>query len=225
VPDTDVGLPGAGPIRRNDWFRDIWRKRHQVWAQHAERDQGAVVFLGDSITQGWGDDLGASFPGLKVANRGISGDTSRGVLVRLEQDVIALHPRAVVLLIGTNDLEEQADPEIIAGNVKLLLAALEARDPKMTIALCRVFPSSASKKRPREKITKLNELYTDLAKGHARVEVLDTWTIFADENGDANPAEFPDLLHPNAAGYQKWANVLRPVLARLPQADPSVARP
>ena len=215
LPDTDDGLPGAGPIRRVDWFRKLWQARRVAFSKHVEQDQGAVVFLGDSITQGWGDNLGNSFPGLKVANRGISGDTTRGVLIRLKEDVIAVHPRAVVLLIGTNDLEDQADPETVAGNMKLILAALEADNPKMPIILCEVFPSSASKKRPKEKIQRVNQLYAGLVKGDKQVTLLDTWTLFADENGDAPIAEFPDLLHPNQAGYKKWAGVLQPVLAPI----------
>jgi lysophospholipase L1-like esterase len=65
------------------------------------------VFLGDSITQGW-NDLASAFPDMKVANRGINGgDTTRGVLIRLQDDVLSLDPAAIVLLIGTNDLEEE----------------------------------------------------------------------------------------------------------------------
>jgi lysophospholipase L1-like esterase len=215
LPETDDSLPGAGPIRRADWFRKTWRTRRVAFFHRVEQDQGAVVFLGDSITQGWGDDLGNSFPGLKVANRGISGDTTRGVLIRMKEDVLALHPRAVVLLIGTNDLEDQADPDTVAGNMKLILAALEADNPKMPIILCEVFPSSASKKRPKEKIQRVNQLYAGLVKGDRQVTLVDTWTLFADENGDAPAAEFPDLLHPNQAGYKKWAGMLQPVLAPM----------
>src|ERR671918_2340509 len=116
IPATDEALPGAGPIRRYDWFRQLWRERRSEWAKRVEQDQKAVVFLGDSITQGWGGGLGAAFPGVKVANRGISGDTTRGVLIRLREDVLALDPAAVVILIGTNDLDEGATPETIAGD-------------------------------------------------------------------------------------------------------------
>jgi len=85
IPASDDGLPGAGPIRRYDWFQQLWRERRSDWARTVSQDQRAVVFLGDSITQGWGGGLGAAFPGTKVANRGISGDTTRGVLLRLEE--------------------------------------------------------------------------------------------------------------------------------------------
>src|SRR5688572_24910716 len=96
IPATDDWLPGQGPIRRQDWLRKLWNERRTKWSTRAERDRNAVVFLGDSITQGWGDDFAGWFPSLKIANRGISGDTSRGVLIRLKEDVLALSPRAVV---------------------------------------------------------------------------------------------------------------------------------
>ena len=215
IPPTDAGLPGAGPIRRAEWFTKLWMQKRYGWAMRGDKDQGALVFLGDSITQGWGDDLGNAFPGVKVANRGISGDTTRGVLIRLKQDVLSLKPAGVVLLIGTNDLEENADPEIIAGNLKLMLAALKDHNSNMPIVLCQVFPSSESKQRPAAKIKKVNELYAAAVKGDAQVTLIETHTLFADAQGDAKKDEFPDLLHPNREGYAKWASAIRPVLATL----------
>jgi len=215
IPAADDGLPGAGPIRRYDWFRKLWAERRAAWAQGVQQDQRAVVFLGDSITQGWGDKMGNSFPGMKVANRGISGDTTRGVLIRLKEDVIALNPAAVVLLIGTNDLEEGADPEVVNGNLKLILAELKLHDPKMPVVLCQVFPSSETKQRPAEKIRRINQLYAATVRGDAQVTLIETWPLFADERGNAKLGEFPDLLHPNEAGYAKWSAALRPILATL----------
>jgi lysophospholipase L1-like esterase len=174
-----------------------------------------VVFLGDSITQLWEGGLPAAFPGMKIANRGISGDTTRGVLIRLQEDVLVLNPVAIVLLIGTNDLDEAATPEMIASNVKLILAAIKAHDPKTPVILCQVMPSSPSKNRPAEKITKVNELYLAAVKNDAQIIPLDTWRLFADASGDAPIGEFPDLLHPNDAGYRKWAAALNPVFATL----------
>lgn len=215
IPATDDGLPGAGPIRRYDWFQNLWLERRTTWAARVAQDQNALVFLGDSITQGWGEDMGKNFPGVKVANRGISGDTTRGVLIRLEPDVLALQPSGVVMLIGTNDLEEGADPETVAGNLELILAKLKAHNAKMPIVLCQVFPSSDSKKRPADKIKKVNQLYAAAVKGDAQVTLVETWLLFADAQGDATSEEFPDLLHPNQAGYAKWAAALRPILATL----------
>ena len=215
LPESDDGLPGAGPIRRYDWFRDLWSSRRAQFAQEVAKQQNAVVFLGDSITQGWNDDWRGFFAGLRLANRGISGDTTRGMLIRLREDVLALNPAAVVLLMGTNDLEEGATPEIIAGNIKLIVKALKEHSQEVPIVLCRVFPSSAEKKRSAAAIQKLNELIDAAVHGDAQITVLDTWTLFANAQGDAKPSEFPDLLHPNDAGYEKWAAALTPLLATL----------
>jgi len=219
LPETGDGLPGVGPIRRYDWFKSLWQNRRADFAKKAPAQEGAVVFLGDSITQGWGPRLAAGFPKLKVANRGISGDTTRGMLIRLNEDVLSLKPVAVVLLMGTNDLEEKATPETIAENAKLILSALKAHNSEMPIILCNVFPSSSSKSRSAADIKNVNALYAAAAKGDHQVTVLDTWTLFADAKGDAKQEEFPDLLHPNEIGYAKWAAALRPVLATLGLVD------
>ena len=76
IPKTNDGLPGAGPIRRADWFKTLWTNKRSGWSKRIDADQNALVFLGDSITQGWGDQFRNAFPGVKVANRGISGDTA-----------------------------------------------------------------------------------------------------------------------------------------------------
>ncbi len=164
----------------------------------------------------WGDDVGGAFGKLKVANRGISGDTTRGVLIRLKEDVLAVKPAAVVLLIGTNDLAEKVEPETIAGNVKLILAELKKHDAKMPIVLCQVMPSSATREdRSAEKIKQVNGLYAAAVKGDPQVTFIETYTLFANKEGDAKKEEFPDLLHPNKEGYIKWAAAVRPILATL----------
>ncbi len=215
IPDSDDGLPGVGPIRRYDWFKNLWNERRSAWAGKKAADKRALVFLGDSITQGFGDDFQGAFPGVKLANRGISGDTTRGMLLRLADDCLALDPSGVVMLMGTNDLEEGAEPETIAGNVKAIISAIEAKNPRTPIIVCQVFPSAADKKRPAEKIKKLNALVAEQVKGDPRVRLIDTWTLFADGEGDAKPEEFPDLLHPNELGYAKWVAAIRPVLETL----------
>ena len=215
LPATDDGLPGAGPIRRADWFQNLWRNRRSTFASQADSHRGAVVFLGDSITQGWSDDFRGDFADMKVANRGISGDTTRGMLIRLRQDVLDLQPSAVVMLMGTNDLEEDAQPKTIASNVGLIVGELKKHNAEMPIVLCLVFPSSESKHRPADKISELNRLLAATVKGDRRITVVDTWTLFANQQGDAKEQEFPDLLHPNRLGYEKWKNALLPIFATL----------
>ncbi|MGI9474878.1 MAG: GDSL-type esterase/lipase family protein [Rubripirellula sp.] len=213
LPETDEGLPGAGPIRRYDWFRNLWSKRRGEFAKRAPQESGGVVFLGDSITQGWRDDFQGDFGDLIVANRGISGDTTRGMLIRMDEDVLSLDPSAVVMLMGTNDLEEGAEPATIASNVELIINRLKDHDGEMPIVVCQVFPSSATKKRPADKIQEINRLVAAAVKGDPQVTVVDTWTLFANPQGDAKAEEFPDLLHPNRMGYDKWRAAIWPVLA------------
>ena len=219
APEAEASLPGEGALRRYDGYVKRWNTIRPQWADDVAKDQGAIVFLGDSITQGWGVDFKKSFDGLKLANRGIGGDTTRGMLLRLQEDVLALHPKAVVLLMGTNDIEVEVPVDAIGRNFQKIVAALKAHDPKMPVVVCRVFPSSATKKRPKETILAVNEKIAAAVKDDPQFTVLDTYALFANAEGDALPALFPDLLHLNAAGYAKWASALRPIFATLGYLD------
>jgi lysophospholipase L1-like esterase len=216
----DKNIPGVGPDRTEDWFLKTWHDRRAKFAEQKAQQEHALVFLGDSITQGWSDDFRGKFPGLHVANRGISGDTTRGLLARLDEDVLALDPSGIVLLIGTNDVGLNVPPEGIAVNVKMLLARVAAHNRETPIVLCEVMPSSGKKQhRPKEQIRKLNQLLAEVARGNEHVTVLDTYTLFANAEGEAKPEEFRDLLHPNEAGYTKWRAALWPLLATLGFVD------
>ena len=212
---TDVDKqPGVGPLRQADWFKEVWKSRRTEFANSKDADKGSVVFYGDSITQGW-PDLKGAFPGVKIANRGISGDTTRGMLIRLQEDVIALEPKGVVLLMGTNDIEEKASPELIAQNIAAMLAELKKHNSEMPIVLCLIFPSSETKARPTATIQATNKLVLRAVRGDKQITVLDTFTLYKNDAGDAKPELFPDLLHLNPQGYAVWASALRPVLATL----------
>ena len=215
LPATDDGLPGAGPIRRADWFVNLWQRRRSAFASRAEQERGAVVFLGDSITQGWEDDFRGAFDGVKLANRGISGDTTRGMLIRLKEDVLELDPACVVLLMGTNDIGMDGTPEPIADNVELIVNELKQHNSEMPIVLCLVFPSSSEKDRPAETIQQLNKLLAGKVKGDPQVTVVDTWTLFADDQGNATPEEFPDSASSETTADMQNGRPLRPIFATL----------
>ena len=214
LPASSDGQPGVGPLRQADWFRELWNSKRKGWSESVTADQKSVVLLGDSITQGW-PDVSRFFPGVKIANRGISGDTTRGMLIRLKDDVLSLNPTCVVMLMGTNDLEERAEPATIAANVSAIIKELKTHNAKMPIVLCTIFPSSESMRRPTAKIQATNKLIEQSVKGDAQITVLDMFTLYANDAGDARLDEFPDLLHLNEVGYAKWAASLRPLLATL----------
>jgi len=213
-------LPGKPPPYVWDGLAGLWSRRHNTWKATATNDAGSVVFLGDSITQGW-NTLARDFPKLKVANRGISGDISSGVLYRLKADVLSLNPVAVILLIGTNDLGDGEDADDVAGNIKLILQAIQAGNPKIKVIVCKTMPRAerdGAEFKPvyAGKIQRVNSLVEDFVKTQPEFAICDTWGAFADDKGNPNPGEFnPDHLHLNPAGYEVWRKTLDPVLVKM----------
>ncbi|HEY9248548.1 MAG TPA: GDSL-type esterase/lipase family protein [Rariglobus sp.] len=216
-PDAkdDAAWPGTGSIRCFDWMN---HNRASFWARRAQ-DQGAVVFVGDSLTAGWKlPGFAAAFPTLKVANRGIGGDVTRGLLFRFKEDVLDLNPRAIVLCIGTNDLSTHMEPPVIADNIALLLDEARARNPAMPVILCTIPPRAAPKaplKRPGV-VPELNTLIAHLAEGRKNVIVFDLHSALATPEGALRPGCFrEDQIHLAAPGYEQWAARLTPVLSSL----------
>ncbi len=207
-------FPGEGTTQSGLWFRPLWQGRRTQWSKDRAQDQGAVVFFGDSITQGW-QSLAQDFAGFKVANRGISGDTTRGLRYRVQDDVIALKPKAVSMLIGTNDLDQGTASEVVAENLKAIVAELLKSNPKLPIVINKVMPRGARPGKFPEQIKTLNGLYEQAFAGNPNVTFCDTWSLFDAGDGQCKKDEFPDMLHPNAAGYAKWTAQLRPILERL----------
>jgi len=215
LPASEEGLPGEGDLRRYEGYVNRWPVFREAWSKEVKEKQGSVVFLGDSITQGWGKDFKGRFPGMKLANRGIGGDTTRGMLIRLEEDVLALNPSAIVLLLGTNDIEVDIPVDAIGRNFEKILAVIKAHSTEVPIVLCRMFPSSPEKERPAETIQAVNAHYEAVVKNDPQVTVLDTWTLYAQEDGNSDPLWFRDRLHLNPEGYDRWAAALKPVFATL----------
>jgi len=210
TPKDPKDWPGKGVAG----VYDLWTQRRQLFWENRAKDKGAVVFLGDSITHGW-TGLDKAFPEIKVANRGIGSDSSRRLLWRLQEDVLDLNPRAVVVLIGINDLAAGVSPADVADNIRLLLDRMRRHDPRMPVVLCHVMPWKLQPGQYPERIQRLNRLIDGLAMGRPNVAICDTWPGLATPEGRADPTRFPDGLHPNAKGYEAWAASLRPVLARL----------
>jgi lysophospholipase L1-like esterase len=167
-----------------------------------------VVFMGDSITQGW--KLEISFPGKPYVNRGISGQTSSQMLVRFRQDVIDLKPKAVLILAGTNDLAENTGPvtlEQVEGN--LMSMAELARANGIRAVMCSVLPSvrywwHPELENPATRIATLNEWIKKYAgeKGYVYV---DYYSAMKDAAGGLPKELSPDGVHPSPAGYAVMA--------------------
>jgi lysophospholipase L1-like esterase len=172
--------------------------------------EGRVVFLGDSITQGGFWD--AWFPELPSLNRGINGDTTEDVLDRLDGSIFK--PKAVSLLVGTNDLhgaKRLHDPAGIALRVREIVRRIQQAAPEATILLNSVTPRT-SYFAPR--IRSLNDRYRTIA-AETGIVYVDLWPALADSNGALKKDFTTDNLHLIAPGYRAWTDVLRPHLTPL----------
>jgi lysophospholipase L1-like esterase len=169
-------------------------------------NEGRVVFMGDSITDDWGRHLGSFFPGKPYVNRGISGQTTPQMLIRFRPDVIALKPKVVVILAGTNDIAGNTGPmslEAIEDNF-MSMAEL-ARSNGIRVVLSSVIPvcdyiQVQTDRRPPEKIVELNAWIKAYAAQNGFV-FLDYYSAMIDERKMFKRELTYDGLHPNASGY------------------------
>ena len=174
-------------------------------------DPKRVVFLGDSITDGW--KLAEYFPGKPFVNRGISGQTTPQMLVRMYPDVIHLKPAALILLAGTNDIAGNTGPvtlDMIADNVRAIGDLARAHGIK--VILCSLLPVSdytprpQTKNRPPADILKLNAWLKRYA-AEQKFEFADYFAATVDDKGMLKDGFSGDGLHPNAEGYKLMAPV------------------
>lgn len=182
------------------------------------KDEQRVVFMGDSITDSWDNpNYGGFFPGKPYINRGISGQTTPQMLIRFRADVIALKPKVVVLLAGTNDIAGNTGPmtlEAIEDNLRSM--AELARANKLRVVLSSVLPISDYDKtkegkpitrtmqRPPERIRALNDWMRKYAADTHAI-YLDYYSAMVDDNGFLKEELSEDGLHPNQKGYEIMA--------------------
>ena len=165
-----------------------------------------MVFYGDSITDAWGRSVGTFFPGKPYVNRGISGQTTPQMLVRFRQDVVDLHPEAVVILAGTNDIAGNtgpSSPEMTEDNFKSMVEIAKANG--IRVILASVTPVATYPWRPSvtdvpAKIAVINAWLKDYC-AREKLTYLDYWTAMAGPDGGMKPGISLDGVHPNAAGY------------------------
>jgi lysophospholipase L1-like esterase len=172
--------------------------------------ENRVVFMGDSITDGWGRRYGSFFPGKPYINRGISGQTTPQMLIRFRPDVINLKPKVVVILAGTNDIAGNTGPmtlEDIEGN--LMSMAELAKANGIRVVLSSVMPVTdairpQTGRRPPAKIVALNQWMKDYASQNHFV-YLDYYSHMLDDSQMFRKELTYDGLHPNDAGYAVMA--------------------
>jgi lysophospholipase L1-like esterase len=202
-----------------------WVARHEGFLAEAMRGNYDLVFIGDSITDGWrkgGLEVWNKYYAPRHAlNLGIGGDRTQHVLWRIEQGELAgLNPKAVVLMIGTNNTGTEKDgsarnstAEIIQG-VTAVVKEIRTKLPRSKLLLLAIFPRGTVDAPQRAQIKEINTALARLDNG-TKIKFLDIGKVFLTDDGSIPKTIMPDLLHPNAEGYQRWADAMEPTLARM----------
>jgi len=174
-----------------------------------------VVFMGDSITDGWGRRVGQFFPGKPYINRGISGQVTSQMLLRFHPDVILLKPKAVLILAGTNDIGGNLGPtplEVIEDNLAAMTEMAQANRIKVILAALQPvcdYHRPQTQTRPPEKIVALNGWIKEYT-GKNGLGFVDYYSATVDDKGMFRAELTDDGLHPNAKGY----DVMAPLAAK-----------
>jgi len=220
-PPTPAAAPAAAPDEVTRLRTQLERSQRVLkdWPNLARyRDDNAslappapgasrVVFMGDSITDGWGRRYGKFFEGKPYVNRGISGQTTPQMLIRFRPDVIALKPQVVVILAGTNDIAGNTGPMTLDAIEDNLVSMAElAKANSIRVVLASVMPvcdyiRPQTVQRPPEKIIALNAWMKDYAAKNNHV-YLDYYSAMLDDKQMLRQEITDDGLHPNAAGYE-----------------------
>lgn len=211
-------------VLRDDDFPGLCRYAAANAALPAASDH-RIVFFGDSITELWGLNVPALFAG-DVVNRGISGQTTEQMLGRFRADVIALHPRVVHILAGTNDIAGNSGPSTarwIEDNIETMVELAQAHGIRVVLA---AVPPAARfgwkpALRPAAAIATYNRWLADYAARRHLVFV-DYYAMLDDGHGAFGARLSEDGVHPNAAGYALMTTRVRHVLD-LPVNPPSHA--
>ena len=175
-----------------------------------------LVFDGDSITAGWkagGSPIWShNYRKRNAVDFGVSGDSTQGLLWRVENgQVDGLHPKVVILLIGTNNTGG-CTAEQIAGGIKADVEAYRKHCPDATIILMGIFPRGEKATDPvRAKIKAVNKIISALADGK-KVIFVDIGEKLLEPDGTLSREIMPDLLHPSAKGYQIWVDAIQPII-------------
>jgi beta-glucosidase len=195
-----------------------WMKLHNSFNERAKQGDVELIFLGDSITQGWNNnDVWKKHYGPRKAfNIGIGGDRTQHVLWRLDHgNVDGLKPKLVVLMIGTNNSNgEDNTAEEIGDGIKAIVGKLREKLPESKILLLAIFPRGKEPNPQREKNAKASEIASKLADDK-HVFYLDIGPKFLDDKGNLPKEIMPDYLHLSPQGYQIWAEAIEPKVAEL----------
>jgi lysophospholipase L1-like esterase len=211
------------PAKREDW----WMKMHEAFLERAKKPVD-VLFLGDSITQGWADQDKEGHGPVEVwdryyaprnaANFGIGGDRTQHVLWRLDHgEVDGIKPKLAIIMIGTNNAGDNSAEQISEG-ITAIVKKLQTKLPETKILLLGVFPRSEKPDQFRAKLKAVNETIKGLDDGKT-VHFLDISETFLNDDGSISQEIMPDYLHLSRAGYRRWADAIEPTVWSLVEGN------
>lgn len=212
-PVADVPVP-----REESWWLDL----HRANLDRARQGSVDLLFLGDSITQGWRNPQSGRdnavwkeyYASRNAANFGINGDATQHVLWRLRHgELDGIAPKVVVLLIGTNNLSYCTTDEV-AGGVAAVVGEVRYRLPHARILLLGIFPRGERPGPVREKIAAVNARLARLDDGE-HVRFLDIGRSFLGDDGTIAREVMPDSLHLTMGAYRIWARAMEPTLRSM----------
>jgi lysophospholipase L1-like esterase len=189
-----------------DWANTARFKDENAKLGPPSSGESRIVFMGNSITEGWINTCPDFFAGKSYVNRGISGQTTPQMLVRFRPDVINLKPAVVVILAGTNDIAGNTGPSTLEMILDNLISMAElAKANQIKVVLCSVLPVFdypwKPGLQPAEKIIALNEMIKNYADQNGFV-YLDYFSAMVDERKGLKTELSGDGVHPNEAGYK-----------------------
>lgn len=217
---ADSGAPAAPPAKAHAPKPN----RQQQFLERAKDKDIQLVFLGDSITDFWskrGKDVWAKYyTKYDAADFGVSGETTDGTMSHITKGVLdGLHPKAVVIMIGTNNIGRSKQPSDTmaaktAEGVKTVVKTVHEKLPDTKVLLLAIFPRGQKTSWQRTTVDATNAIISKLDDGN-KTRYLDLGPKFLDADGAIPKDIMPDGLHPSAKGYQIWAENMQPLLDEL----------
>lgn len=204
------------PAHRLD--HEWWAERHEGVLKQIQEGPVDLILMGDSINHGW-DGEGKEvfekyYKNRNTVNMGFSGDRTEHVLWRLDNgEVDGINPKAVSLMIGTNNFNANTAEEIGAGIIAIV-EKLREKLPETKVLILAIFPREEKPGEVRDKLAQASAIASEIADGDM-VHYLDINSVFLTEDGTLTKEVMPDALHPNAYGYELWASAVEPKIAEL----------
>ena len=214
----DIYIQGGGTL--TDWAH--LKKFEKDNEQLKKIDEpNRVVFMGNSITEGWSNFDKDFFINNPFVNRGISGQTTPQMLIRFRPDVVNLNPKAVVILAGINDIAGNTGPISLENTAENIISMAEiAKANNIKVYICSTLPAIdfpwSPGIEPGPKVIKLNSILKNYCDQN-NITYVDYFTSVADDKGGLKEPEYTtadDLVHPNLAGYKVMEKIILSALEK-----------